>query len=209
VIQSVAPTLGLDVSLVNVRDPPEIERSIAALHASRLVAAEIIEADDMEAREERGVKTMIGRRRLLLGAALGVAFDPPMAMAEPADKAALLAELMKLEVASWQFLKDTNVPAVKDYLADDALLIFGDGMLFTKAEYIKAMPDIRLDSFTIEPNADIIVWTPEVATVLCRITYASAMKNAKASTMKALSSSTYVRRNGNWLSALYQETPVP
>jgi Domain of unknown function (DUF4440) len=152
---------------------------------------------------------MIGRRRLLVGAALGVAFGPPMAMAEPTDKAALLAELMKLEVASWQFLKDTNVPAVKDYLADDALLIFGDGTYFTKAEYIKAMPDIRLDSFTIEPNADIVVWTPDVATVLYRITYASAMKNAKASTMKALSSSTYVRRNGTWLSALYQETPAP
>lgn len=113
---------------------------------------------------------MIERRRLLVGAALGVAFSPPMAMAEPTDKAALLAELMKLEVASWQFLKDTNVAAVKDYLADDALLIFGDGMSFTKAEYIKAMPDIRLDSFTIEPNADITVWTPEVATVLYRIT---------------------------------------
>src|SRR5437763_12750285 len=127
----------------------------------------------MEGREERGIKTMIGRRRLLVGAALGVAFRPPMAMAEP-DKAALLAELMKLEVASWQFLKDTNVPAVKDYLADDALLIFGDGTLFTKAEYIKAMPDIRLDGFTIEPSADIVVWTPDVATVLYRITYASA-----------------------------------
>jgi hypothetical protein len=47
------------------------------------------------------------------------------------------------------------------------------------------------------------------ATLQARMTYASAMKNAKASTMKALSSSTYVRRNGNWLSALYQETPAP
>jgi hypothetical protein len=99
--------------------------------------------------------------------------------------------------------------AVKKYLADDALLIFGNGMRFTKAEYIEAMPDIRLDSFTIEPNADIKVWTPDVATVLYRVTYVSAMKNAKASTMKMLSSSTYVRRNGNWLSALYQETPAP
>jgi hypothetical protein len=152
---------------------------------------------------------MIGRRRLLVGAALGVAFGPRMAMAQLADKAELLAALMKLETASWQFLKDTNVLAVKKYLADDALLIFGNGMRFTKAEYIEAMPDIRLDSFTIEPNADIKVWTPDVATVLYRITYASAMKNAKASTMKVLSSSTYVRRNGNWLSALYQETPAP
>jgi hypothetical protein len=36
-----------------------------------------------------------------------------------------------------------------------ALLIFGDGTRLTKAEYINAMPYIRLDSFTIEPNADI------------------------------------------------------
>jgi hypothetical protein len=151
---------------------------------------------------------MIGRRKLLAGAALGVAFGPRMAMAQPAGKADLLATLMKLETASWQFLKDTNVSAVKKYLADDALLIFGNGSRFTKAEYIGAMPNIRLDSFTIEPNADIKVWTPEVATLLYRVTYASAMKNAKASTMKALSSSTYVRRNGNWLSALYQETPA-
>ena len=71
------------------------------------------------------------------------------------------------------------------------------------------MPDIRLDSFTIEPNAEIKVWTPEVATLLYRITYTSAMKDANASTTKVLSSSTYVRSNGNWLSAIYQETPTP
>jgi hypothetical protein len=139
----------------------------------------------------------------------GMAFGPPKALAEPADKKALLAELMKLEAASWQYLKDTNVSAMKNFLADDAVLIFGDGAHFTKAEFIKAMPDIRLDSFTIEPNAEIKVWTPEVATLLYRITYTSAMKDAHASTIKVLSSSTYVRINGNWLSVIYQETPAP
>ena len=138
-----------------------------------------------------------------------VAFGLPKALAEPADKTALLAELMKLEVASWQYLKDTNVSAANKYLADDAVLIFGNGIHFTKAEYIKAMPDIRLDSFTIEPNAEIKVWTPEVATLLYRVTYTSAIKNANASTIKVLSSSTYVRSNGNWLSVIYQETPAP
>jgi hypothetical protein len=133
---------------------------------------------------------------------------PPMAMAQSADKAALLAELMKLEAASWQYIKNTNVSALKKYLAEDALLISGNGMHFTKAEFIKGMPDVRLDSFTIQPNADIKVWTPEVATVLYRVTYVSAIKNAKASTMNVLASSTYVRRNGYWLSVLYQETPV-
>ena len=128
-----------------------------------------------------------------------VAFGPPKAVAEPVDKTALLAELMKLEAASWQYLKDTNVLAVNKYLADDAVLIFGNGIHFTKAEYVKAMPSIRLDSFTIEPNAEIKVWTPGVATLLYRITYTSAMKDADASTIKVLSSSTYLRSNGNWV----------
>ena len=35
------------------------------------------------------------------------------------------------------------------------------------------------------------------------------MKDANASTIKVLSSSTYVRSNGNWLSVIYQETPAP
>jgi hypothetical protein len=71
------------------------------------------------------------------------------ALAEPADKTALLSELMKLEAASWQSLKDRNVSAMNKYLADDAVLIFGNGIHYTKAEFVKAMPDIRLHSFTI------------------------------------------------------------
>jgi hypothetical protein len=135
--------------------------------------------------------------------------SPPMAKAQPADQAALLAELMKLETESWQYLKDTNVSAVKQYLSDEAVLIFGNGRRLTKAEYITVMPYIQLDSFTIEPNADIKVWTPEVATLLYRVTYTSGMKNTKASTMKVLSSSTYARRNGHWVSEFYQETLAP
>jgi hypothetical protein len=71
------------------------------------------------------------------------------------------------------------------------------------------MPDFRLDSITIAPNAEIRVWTPDVATLLYRVAYASAMKDDKATTMKALSASTYARRGGKWLSVLYQETPAP
>lgn len=152
---------------------------------------------------------MIARRGLVtggLGASLAIAAT---ANAQPADKAALVATLMKLEAESWQFLKDRDVAAAKDYLGDDALLIFGDGSRFTKAEYLEMMPNFRLESFRIEGGAQLAVWTPDVATLLYRVTYASAVKDAPATTVKALSSSTYVRRDGKWLSVLYQETPLP
>ena len=152
---------------------------------------------------------MIARRGLMTAAALGLTGWSAMAAAQPADQAALLATLMALEKASWQYVKDKNLPGMQNYLADDGLLIFGDGSRYTKAEFLKAIPDFRLDSFTIDPKAEVKVWSPDVATLLYRITYASAMKDAKAVTLKVSSASTYVRRNGKWWSALYQETPTP
>jgi hypothetical protein len=152
---------------------------------------------------------MIARRALVVGAALGLTAWSSTAAAQPADPAALLATLMELEKGSWQFVKSRNLAGMQNYLADDGLLIFGDGSRYSKAEFLKVIPDFRLDSFTIDPKAEVKVWSPDVATLLYRITYASAMKDAKAVTLKATSASTYVRRNGKWWSVLYQETPTP
>jgi len=53
------------------------------------------------------------------------------------------------------------------------------------------------------------IWTPDVAVLLYRCALPSALDDAKAVTIKVMSSSAYVRRGSKWLSALYQETPVP
>jgi hypothetical protein len=151
---------------------------------------------------------MIARRSLAVGAASIVVAWSSMTMAQPADQA-LLATLMELEKSSWQFVKDKNLAGMQNYLADDALLIFGDGSRYTKAEFLKAIPTFTLDSFTIDPKADVKVWSPDVATLLYRLSYTSAMKGGKAVTLKVTSASTYVRRNGKWWSAFYQETPSP
>jgi Domain of unknown function (DUF4440) len=152
---------------------------------------------------------MIARRGFAVAAGAGLVAWSHGTAAQTPDRTALLGILMKLEVESWQILKDRNVDRAKGYLADDALLIFGDGTRYTKEAYLKVMPDFRLDSLTMEPNAEIRIWTPDTATLLYRVTYAFALKDAKAVTIKAMSSSTYVRRGGNWLSVLYQETPLP
>ena len=152
---------------------------------------------------------MIARRGFAATGAASLIAWTEGAAAQTPDRAAMMATLMKLEVESWQFLKDRNVEGAKAYLADDATLIFGEGTRFSKADYLKVIPDFRLDSITIEPNAELRIWTADVATLLYRVTYASALKDAKAVTMKAIVSSTYLRRDGKWLSVLYQETPIP
>ena len=152
---------------------------------------------------------MIARRSLMIGGALGFAGSPSMAQPHPADPANLLAYLTELEKGSWQYVKEKNIAGLQNYLADDALLIFGDGSRYSKAEFLKVIPDFRLDSITVDPRAEIKMLRPDVATVLYRVTYASALKNAKPVTMKAMSASTYVRRGSKWWSVLYQETATP
>ena len=152
---------------------------------------------------------MMARRGLMIGAALGLTGLSSMALAQPVDPANLLAALMELEKGSWQYVKEKNIAGMQNYLADDALLIFGDGSRYTKAEFLKAMTDIRFDGITIDPRAEIKILRPDVATLLYRVTYASALKNAKAVTLKVMSASTYVRRGSKWWSVLYQETPNP
>lgn len=151
---------------------------------------------------------MIGRRTLALAALIGLAGALPALADAAADRAKLRDTLMQSEAESWQNTKTANLPAMKDYLADDALLIFGDGSRYTKDQFLKALPGLKLDNIVIDRNSDVIVITPDVATLLYRVSYTSATAAGKVDAFKVASSSTYVRRNGKWLSVLYQETPV-
>ena len=94
----------------------------------------------------------------MVGAALGIAAWSSRASAQPADPAALLATLMALEKGSWQFVKDKNVAGMQNYLADDALLIFAEGTRYGKAAFVKSLADFTLDSFTIDPTAEVKIW---------------------------------------------------
>ena len=91
-----------------------------------------------------------------------------------------------------------NVPQI------DVPLIAGDAV----DNFLKITPDFKLDSYAIEGKADIVVLTPDAATLIYRITYTSAIKDEKPRKVTVLSSSTYVRRSGKWLNVFYQETPA-
>jgi hypothetical protein len=149
---------------------------------------------------------MIARRFLMI-AAPALAVGAP-AFAQAPDTAKLRDELMELEKASWGYMRDKNYEGMRNYLAEDGLLIFADGSRFNRRETLELMKDYRLDSFTIEPTYAVRMIAPDVATLLYRVTYTSSVKGAPATTAKTLSSSVYVRRNGKWWSVLYQESPI-
>jgi uncharacterized protein (TIGR02246 family) len=146
---------------------------------------------------------MIGRRAL---ASLAV-----LALAGPAARAQepLRDELMALERASWQALKERDRAALRRLLADDALLIFSDGTRYDKREMLDYLTNYRLDSYRIEPTYAVRRLGPTVAALLYRVTARGAARFDRTTTDKVLASSLYVRRDGRWRSVLYQETPLP
>ncbi|MGE0714586.1 MAG: nuclear transport factor 2 family protein [Alphaproteobacteria bacterium] len=153
----------------------------------------------------------IGRRVLVQGLAAAALLGGCAAMpAEaPADRAALQAHLMGLEIASWQYFKDKDVAAMGAYHGDGAMLVFADGSRFTEAEYLAIMPSFDVESFAVDRgSAHTILVSPDVAILMYRASYTAGMKGQRPTTTSVISSSTYVRRGGKWLSVLYQETPV-
>ena len=150
---------------------------------------------------------MTARRSLMLGGALALA-GVPAAFAQTPDVMKLREELMALEKGSWGFMRDKNYDAMKDFLGDDVLLIFGDGTRYNKRQMLEMMKDFALVSLDIEPTYAVRLLSPDVATLLYRVTYTSTMKGGKPETAKVLSSSVYARRGGKWWSVLYQETPI-
>lgn len=145
---------------------------------------------------------MIIERRLLLAGTVAALTAAVSGGAQAQDRAALLKTILELEINSWQYTKDKNVPAMQSYLADEAVLIFYDGSRFTKSEFLKGLPTFRVDSFDVDrASGQLLMPTADVACLLYRVTY-----NPGSGPVKALSSNTYVRRGGGWQSLLYQET---
>jgi uncharacterized protein (TIGR02246 family) len=151
---------------------------------------------------------MIARRTLALAALIGLAGTLPAFADDDADRAKLRDTLMQIETASWQDTKTANLPAMAAYFADDALLILGDGSRYTKTQFLKSMAGLKIDNIVIDKDPEVIVIAPDVATLIYRVSYTSVAGAGKVETFKVASSNTYVRRNGKWLSVLYQETPV-
>ena len=141
-------------------------------------------------------------RRLLLAGTAAAVMAAGATETQAQDRSALLKAILELEINSWQYVKDKNVPAMQNYLADEAVLIFYDGSRFTKPEFLKGLPTFRVDSFEVDRgSAQFLMPTADTACLLYRVTY-----NPGTGPVKVLSSNTYVRRNSGWQSVLYQET---
>ncbi|MCW5732636.1 MAG: nuclear transport factor 2 family protein [Enhydrobacter sp.] len=152
---------------------------------------------------------MTERRCMMLGAATVLAALAVPALAQSSDIERLREELMALEKGSWGFMRDRNYDGMKNFLGDDALLIFSDGSRYNKRQTLELMKDFALvGDIAVEPTYAVRMLSPDVAALLYRVTYTSTMFGGKPQTVMVQASSIYARRNGKWWSVLYQEALI-
>jgi hypothetical protein len=144
-------------------------------------------------------------RRSLAFLVLAGAAVPARAQDQP-GVAVLREQLMALEKESWEYLRNRDRVAMRRFLPDDAVLIFG-GLRYSKPEYLDRMSNYRLDRYEIEPTYGMRMIGPDAAVLVYRVTSRAAVRFDRTTTDKVLATSLYVRRNGKWWAVLYQETP--
>jgi hypothetical protein len=145
----------------------------------------------------------------MAGSAIALVALAVPALAQSPDPAKLREELMALEKGSWGFMRDRNYDGMKNFLADDALLIFCDGSRYNRRQTLELMKDFTLvGDVAIEPSYAVRMLSPDVAALLYRATYTSGILGATPQTVMVQASSIYARRNGKWWSVLYQEALI-
>jgi hypothetical protein len=151
---------------------------------------------------------MIGRRSVAGAVLLAFAGTTARAQDQP-NTAALREELMALERKSWNYMVARNRPAMRRFLADDLLQIYSDGSRYYKSDFLDYMANYRLDGYDIAPTYAVRRIGADVAALIYRVTSRGAARFTRTRTEKVLAISLYVRRDGQWTSVLYQETPSP
>lgn len=131
------------------------------------------------------------------------------------DPAAIQAEILKLEREWMDAPKTKNGDAVRRVVADDAVLVYPDGTVATKADEVRTIEagDVTADSFEmVDPKVTVI--DADAAILAGR----SIIKNGKykdPNTKKTIDISgeyrfleVYAKRDGNWQVIASQATKV-
>jgi ketosteroid isomerase-like protein len=133
----------------------------------------------------------------------------PAAKAEkPSKPAALEAQLIALEKGTWEAARRQDANAFAAVCLDDCVEIYGDGTVLPIKEVLAQVPDTVIGEYKIE---DIAVTFPVKKTALVRYKVWAKMsyKGQATPPQWVYATAVWVKKDGAWKAAFYQETPLP
>jgi ketosteroid isomerase-like protein len=159
----------------------------------------------------KNMKTLIAlytAAACLVGTALAEPAKPATNMPGPKPAASIEAQLIALETSTWEAVKRHDVKAFADVCLPDCIEIWGDGTVFTIKEVLDQVPDTVLSEYKLE-DFKISFPAENTALVRYRVWARAAYKGEATPPRWMLASAVWVKKNGSWKAALYQETPEP
>jgi uncharacterized protein (TIGR02246 family) len=100
-----------------------------------------------------------------------------------------------------------DADAVKALMTEDHVCITREVQSFSRADQVKALADFKYTDRRIS-HVKVTVVSGDTAFVTLRAVTRGTYKG-KPFTSTVLAGATWIRRDGKWLEASYQETPVP
>jgi RNA polymerase sigma factor (sigma-70 family) len=114
--------------------------------------------------------------------------------------------LLALEKRSWEALKRQDATALGKLAAKEFVAVLSDGSRLTGEEFLKQVPHFRVKDYALN-DVRLTRLGPDAALLTYRVRSATeVLGETKRETSQACS--IWVRRDGKWLSAFYQETPL-
>jgi hypothetical protein len=127
---------------------------------------------------------------------------------KPSKTAALEAELIALKKGTWEAARRHDAKAFAAMCLDDCVEIYGDGTVLPIKKVLAQVPDTVLAEYKIE---DIAVTFPVKKTALVRYKIWAKMsyKGQETPPQWVYATAVWVKKEGAWKTAFYQETPLP
>jgi hypothetical protein len=123
------------------------------------------------------------------------------------EKQSIENGLLALERMFWQAIVDKNASAAKRLTDDPCVIAGAQGVSSVPAEAIASMVEgasYRLKSFELSDDAQVRMLNDDVAILAYRVREELEV-DGEPLTLEAADTSTWVRRNGDWVCALHTE----
>lgn len=118
-----------------------------------------------------------------------------------------VSDLLRLENAGWQSLCDgSGGDFYGTVMTDDGLMVLADGSVLDRGQVIASLDDAPAWSAYEITDERLVEIGPDAAAFVYR---GRGFRASGGPPFHAQMSSVYVRRDGEWRLALYQQTPVP
>lgn len=123
-----------------------------------------------------------------------------------ADRGGTASEIVAMETAVWQAAKEKDLNRFSTLVGEDALMIFTSGVV-TKSEYIRSIAERNITSYSLR-NFQVFIPAADTAIIVYEATITGIFQARPITSYKVREASVWVKRSGQWVAVLNQETPM-